>query len=238
MGNRPLIGITPWYNYEEGKLFIKDGYYEAIIRSGGLPVLLPLITEESLLDEYMKKCDGFLLAGGPDLDAMYYNENNMPYNGEISPDRDVMELHISKRAIEMNKPILGICRGIQVMNAALGGSLYQDIHVQVKDRNLIKHSQSAPKWYPTHNVFVEKDSKVWELFKKGQVQVNSFHHQAVKDVAPCFRITARSEDGIIEAIEHINCKFAVGVQWHPELMWQKNESFLGVFKALVKSCTG
>ena len=146
-----------------------------------------------------------------------------------------MELLIAKKAIEMNKPILGICRGIQIMNVAMGGTLYQDIYLQNKENNILKHSQSAPKWYPSHEISIKKDSWVWKSFMKGKSRVNSFHHQAVKEQAEGFEVTARTPDGIIESIEYINNRFCVGVQWHPELMWQKNIEFLNLFKELVSS---
>lgn len=122
------------------------------------------------------------------------------------------------------------------MNVAIGGTLYQDIYSQNTDKELIKHSQTAPKWYPTHKVKLEEGSIVKRAHGAEIIAVNSFHHQAIREPAPEFIVTGRSEDGIIEAIEHRNCKFAVGVQWHPEHMWNKDSSFLNLFKSFVKSC--
>lgn len=236
IGNRPLIGVTPWYDYDKSVTYIKPGYCEGVNEVGGLAVLLPMTTDEGMLLEIVDRFDGFLVSGGPDVDARYYGENNMPYNEEISPFRDLMEMFVCKKAIELNKPVFGICRGIQVMNAAMGGTLFQDIHAQVKDRELLKHSQSAPKWYPTHDVHIERNSRVWDAFKKEHAGVNSFHHQAVKDPAPGFRVTSRAIDGIIESIEYSGHVFAVGVQWHPELMWDRDREFLNLFKDFVGSC--
>jgi len=230
---KPLIGITPWYDYDKRITYIKDGYIEGVARAGGLPVLLPLTVDEEFLADIMTRFDGFLLSGGADIDAVYYGEFNRPYNGEISPHRDRMEMYIARRAVELNKPLFGICRGIQVMNVALGGTLYQDIFSQVKGRELIKHSQNAPKWYPTHDISIERNSIVGAAFEGDSVYVNSFHHQAVKDVAPCFKVTSWAADGIIESIEHKEHIFAVGVQWHPELMWQKDPVHLRLFDAFV-----
>jgi putative glutamine amidotransferase len=236
MPHKPLIGITPGYDYDKNMLFAKNGYYNAICESGGIPVILPVIQEQSILEELTERLDGFLLCGGPDLDARCFGEYNLPYTDEISPYRDGLEIYVSKRAVELVKPIFGICRGIQVLNAALGGTIYQDIYAQVPERQLIRHSQKAPVWYPTHKACIEKDSRLLGFLGKGCLDVNSFHHQAVRDVAPRFHVAACAEDGMIEAIEHDNHPFVVGVQWHPELMWQKDRSFLRLFEELVKAC--
>jgi len=198
--NEPVIGITPSFDYNENKMYINNIYCEAIILSGGMPVLLPVTEDEGLLSQMVEEFDGFLLSGGPDVDAVHWGEWNYSYNGEISPHRDKMELFIAKEAVAKDKPIFGICRGIQVLNVALGGTLYQDIYSQNKEKQLIKH-------------------KVRNAHGAESIAVNSFHHQAV----------------IIEAIEHKNCKFAVGVQWHPEHM-KRDLSFLNIFKYFVSSC--
>lgn len=234
--NRPVIGITAGYNYDKKLAFIKEGYCEGVNEAGGIAIMLPLTDNEEILLQMIDTCDGFLLTGGPDVDAKYFDEENLPFNQEISPIRDAVELFIAKKAIKLNKSVLGICRGIQVMNVALGGNLYQDIHAQIKDSILIKHSQDAPKWYPTHKVSIKRGSKLWNTCKNDIISVNSFHHQAIKDVAKDCQVTAKSSDGIIEAIEHIENKFAVGVQWHPELMWQSDPEFLNLFKDFIISC--
>ncbi|ABN53364.1 MAG TPA: peptidase C26 [Hungateiclostridium thermocellum] len=234
--NEPVIGITPSFDYNENKMYINNIYCEAIILSGGMPVLLPVTEDEGLLSQMVEEFDGFLLSGGPDVDAVHWGEWNYSYNGEISPHRDKMELFIAKEAVAKDKPIFGICRGIQVLNVALGGTLYQDIYSQNKEKRLIKHSQNAPRWYPVHKVMLKAGSKVRNAHGAESIAVNSFHHQAVREPAPDFIVTGTSEDGIIEAIEHKNCKFAVGVQWHPEHMWKRDLSFLNIFKYFVSSC--
>jgi putative glutamine amidotransferase len=237
-GFRPLIGVTPWYDYDKKITYIKKGYLEGILKAGGMPVLLPVTVDDMVLDEFAQKVDGFLISGGPDIDANLYGENNLPFNGEISPYRDYLEIFIFKVAIENDKPILGICRGIQIMNVAAGGSLYQDISSQVKNDEVIKHSQQAPRWYPTHDIDIENGSKIWDCFKKCRVCVNSFHHQAVKEVGKGFVVTSKAPDGIIESIEHTSHRFAVGVQWHPELMWEKDITHLKIFEKFVEASRG
>jgi len=231
---RPVIGITPGYDESGTMLFVKDGYYKGLMEAGGLPLILPLTGDKSTLEEYFEICDGFLLCGGPDMDARHFGEENMSYNGEICPIRDEMEMFIARRAIELKIPIFGICRGIQVMNVAMGGSLYQDIVTQIKDRDVIKHFQSAPYWYPTHEIHIERGSRIWNIYKKEKVGANSFHHQSVKNVAPGFIATSRASDDVIESIEYGNHPFAVGVQWHPEIMWEKDDSHLEIFRAFVR----
>jgi putative glutamine amidotransferase len=235
LGKKPLIGITPGFMKDKNKLYIPKGYMDGVISAGGLAMLLPLSREDGILEEAMDRCDGFLLSGGADIDAKYFGEVNFRYNGEISPFRDYLEIFLAKRAVEQGKAVLGICRGVQVLNVALGGTLYQDIYSQIKDRELLKHSQDAPDWYPIHDIHVEKGSKVWKWFEKESIGVNSFHHQAVKEPGKGLKITAWSEDGIVEAVEHEGSTFAVGVQWHPELMYQENAEFLKIFEALVKA---
>ena len=232
----PLIGVTPWFDYDKHLTYIKKGYCEGIMKAGGMPVLLPLTTDEEILSQATSRCDGFLLSGGPDIDPKYYGENNMVYNGEISPYRDVMEVYIVRKAIENEKPVLGICRGLQIMNAALGGTLYQDILTQMKESAPLKHSQEAPRWYPTHDILIERNTRVWSWFEQERAGVNSFHHQAVKEVAPGFKVTSRAADGVIESIEHETHRFAVGVQWHPELMWQEDLKQIKIFEDFVRVC--
>lgn len=234
---RPLIGLTPGYEYDKSMIYTKDGYYEAVLRTGGTPVTLALTSEHEVLDQYVECVDGFLITGGPDVDARFFGEPNRPYNGFISPLRDAMEVRLIQKAITAGKPVFGICRGVQMMNVAMGGSLYQDIPAQIKSREILKHSQEAPVWYPTHDITIEKDTVIWKVYGGEQADVNSFHHQAVKVPADCFRITSISEDGIIESLEYKDAgQFAVGVQWHPELMWQKNEVHLELFRQFVHAC--
>ncbi len=231
---KAIIGITSGYDYDKEMSFVKSGYYEGIVNAGGLPVGVLPIQDEKYLDGIIDLCDGFLLSGGPDVDAIHFGESNLTFGGEISPCRDYSELYIARKAVMLNKPILGICRGIQVLNIAFGGTIYQDISAQFEDGNYVKHSQTAPKWYPTHSINIEENSLIHHIFNGTNIRVNSFHHQAVKDVAPEFKVAAVAEDGIIEAIERKDGNFAVGVQWHPELMWQKDKIFINLFKALVE----
>ena len=234
---KPVIGITAAFDFEKCTSNLRDDYYEAIIQCGAVPVLIPVTEVKGVWVEYLDICDGIVLSGGPDIDAMYFGQNNMPYTGEISPVRDVMELFLAKQALAMDKPILGICRGIQVMNIAAGGSIFQDIYAENNpDRKLMQHSQSAPRWYQIHNINIVENTCLFGIYGKEALRVNSFHHQAVNEAAPGFTINAYSEDGIIEAVSNENKKFALGVQWHPENLWRKDKKHLKLFERLIAVC--
>lgn len=232
---KPIIGLTARYDVKEDTLVVNTGYYRAILRVGGIPFIIPITTDVTENKEIMQNIDGVILTGGEDVDPKYFNETPIKEMGSISPYRDIQEMCIAKIALTNNIPILGICRGIQVLNIAAQGSIYQDIYSQIPNANLIKHSQNAPKWYATHEVRIEENTKLHQIINKRTIRVNSFHHQAVKDVCEEFTIAAKSEDGIIEAIEHKNNDFAIGIQWHPEVMWEKDNEYLKVFKSFVSS---
>lgn len=235
MSKRPIIGITCAFDYEQDRMVLRSAYYNGIIESGGLPVMLAITDNEDCIDEYLNLCDGFLISGGPDIDASYYGEDNLKFIGGISPDRDNMEIKIIKAAIKRDKPLLGICRGCQALNVAMGGTLFQDIYSQI-NKTLIRHDQDAPKWHAVHNVIIEKGSHMYEIFGEEKIRVNSFHHQAIKTLSDKFKATAFAPDGIIEAIEYTDKDFILGAQWHPELMWQKHPIFTKLFKYFVDKC--
>jgi putative glutamine amidotransferase len=240
---RPLIGITPGFNYDDERVSISKNCMDSINEAGGLAVLMSLTDNEEVLMDFIKRCDGFLISGGPDVDAKYYDEENLSFTGSISPLRDVMDIFIAKKAFEAKKPILGICRGNQVLNVAMGGTLYQDIDSQIKEKKILKHAQKAPIWHPTHEISIEKNSAIWKMFGKEIARINTSHHQAVRDIAPGFIATSKSSDGVIESIEYVGqcskeCEgnkkqFAVGIQWHPEALWKKDIIHLNIFKQFI-----
>lgn len=236
MAQKPVIGITSAFDYDKSFAYVKTGYYKGILKAGGLPVIIPAMEETDVLEELVDTVDGILLTGGPDLDARLFGEVNLPCNGSISPVRDTMEIYLARKTVERNKPLLGICRGAQLINVAFGGTLYQDIPSQIQEPQVLKHDQAAPAWYPFHDIYIEEGSRVSRWFTTKVAGVNSFHHQAVNVVAPGFIVTAKTEDGIIEAIESRNHPFVVGVQWHPEAMWEQNPALLAGFMDFVESC--
>lgn len=213
------------------RYYVSTDYVQAIEQAGGIPFLLPYVSDEDALNTMVASVDAILLPGGVDLDPVNFMEEPIQNLGKVDPDWDNLELTVARLALESDIPILGICRGVQVLNVAAGGSLYQDIPSQIK--TTLKHYQSAPRWHATHEVHVEADTKTYAMLGAETIRVNSFHHQSVKAVAPDFKITAKARDAVIEAIESKVHRFAVGVQWHPECMLERYPSFVDIFKALV-----
>jgi putative glutamine amidotransferase len=233
---KPVIGITTYSEQKPMKAYstVSMNYVRSVIMARGLPILLPVCEDIGLAQDYIDCLDGLLLTGGEDVSPLVYGENPIKEVDYFSPVRDEFEIRLVKLALEKNIPVLGICRGLQVMNAALGGTLYQDIFSQVKD--CLGH---FPKPLPVdelyHSVQIEKNSRLHRVFGKDRIKVNSYHHQSVKDPAVDFQVTARSSDGIIEGIEHRDKAFAVAVQWHPEDLTQRHPQFIKLFDALVQA---
>lgn len=211
-----LIGIICSHQWEDPQRFyVNSAYVHAVAAAGGTPVLIPH-QEESQLENILEQISGLLVPGGVDLDPIYFDQELHPKSGIIDPWRDQSDLVLIRGALARSIPILAICRGCQVLNVACGGSLIQDIESQI--RQPIKHRQEAPRWYPTHEIAIAADSLLARIYGAATIRVNSFHHQALDQIAPGFRVTARTSDGVVEAIESIDNRFVLGVQWHPELM--------------------
>ncbi|RMF92243.1 MAG: gamma-glutamyl-gamma-aminobutyrate hydrolase family protein [Nitrospinota bacterium] len=240
---KPYIGITCDYDSGEQRysvypgnpaLILRASYVEAIEQAGGIPVLLPVSAQLKIIDAYVDMIQGVLIPGSSsDLDPSCYGELPLPRLGPGNPLRADFELTITRKAFAKGRAILGICGGMQVLNVAFGGTLYQDIASQLPEA--IKHQQAAPGWYATHAVHIESGSRLQEICGGTSYRVNSFHHQAVKHVAEGFLVTARAEDGIIEGIERPGNGFVLGVQWHPERMYQRDQGARRLFEAFVQA---
>ena len=220
---QPVIGITG--NYTEQACKLAEGYYKSVVAAGGVPVIIPPVSDPDVILNTLCRLDGLILSGGGDHNPLWVGEQPSPKLGDVCGERDLPELLITQLAYNRQLPILGICRGIQTLAVALGGHVAQDIG----DIQEVKHSQSADRTTPTHTVTIEQDSTLYRLYQEsslpssfegtgGKLFVNSFHHQAVSDAGPKFCVVARATDGIIEAIESAEHKSILGVQWHPECL--------------------
>lgn len=212
----PRIGISA--NRKDGLSCVAETYVQAVLDAGGAPVIIPVITDIGALSELVAGLDGLVMSGGGDIHPLYVGEEPIPALQNVDPFRDEFDLILLRMATNRQIPVMGICRGHQVLNVAFGGSVYQDIHSQ-HDHPLLKHSQDMDRAYPSHTITLEPgENELRSLFGgKDRIAVNSFHHQAVKEIAPGFRAVATAPDGINEAIEAIERNF-FGVQWHPEAM--------------------
>lgn len=210
---RPLIGITG--NFGDKGLELAEGYYRSIEQAGGIPIAIPATENKASILGLLDRLDGILLSGGGDINPLCLNEEPLPQLHSVCPQRDVSELLITRLAYDRQIPILGICRGTQVLAAALGGKIHQDLQACLPDTELIKHSQDMPRYAVSHSVEAETGSLVASLLGE-KFFVNSFHHQAVSEAGPELRITAHAADGVAEAVESKTLKSVLGVQWHPE----------------------
>lgn len=240
---RPYIGIPcgttrnpEWSPALHGH---RETYISAVVAAGGVPLLLPLVDDEDVLRASYDLIDGLLLAGGGDVEPHHYGEEPIPELGAVDPLRDRVELWLARRAAAEAKPILAICRGIQVLNVALGGSLYQDIAAQL--RSEVVHNSSAIKqdWsYMAHELRLEPGSQLAQLLGVERLPVNSLHHQAVKAVAPGLQAVGWSPDGVVEALESTGGRFIIGVQCHPEaLQAEADVRWRSLFGRFVEACT-
>ncbi len=210
---RPLIGIST--NIDSKRIAVNTAYVQSVILSGGIPYMIPVTDNVEVLRQIVSRLDGIVFTGGEDIQPHYYGDTPHDKLEEVSPARDTFELMLMKMATDRNIPTLGICRGLQLMNIAFGGTLYQDLPSQ--HPSTINHRQENPGTIPTHTVSVVKGSKLAEVIKQEELQVNTFHHQAIKKLAPGFKAVAWSPDSVIEAIEAYPVRSIMGVQFHPEI---------------------
>jgi putative glutamine amidotransferase len=236
MNRKPIIGISGAYinhNKNSEGVYVHHDYHRSVAANGGIPIILPFINPDMSL-ETLPICDGIILSGGEDVDPEFFKQDPHPHLGQVILERDLVELAIVEYAKKNNIPLLAICRGIQILNVALGGSLIQDIPSQVKDS--IQHTQKIDRCRDSHWVTISKDSKLFKIIGSEHIRVNSLHHQAIDTVASDLRIVAKSSDGIIEAVEYINpATFMIGVQWHPESMARTSKAMNNLFAEFIKS---
>lgn len=228
-----LIGIVPLWDEAKKSLWMLPDYMDGILRAKGVPVMLPLTDDETVLRRLVSQCDGFLFTGGQDVSPSVYGAAKSAACGECCEARDAMEGRLLKMVLEEDKAVLGICRGIQFINASLGGSLYQDIPTEVETKEI--HRQAAPYHVPSHKVVLERGTPLAGLVRKEEIAVNSCHHQAVKRVADGLAVMAKAPDGLVEAVWMPEKSFVWAVQWHPEFFGGADEDNNRIFRAFVEA---
>ena len=228
---RPLIGITCDYDSADpAKFWLREEYAAAVLHAGGMPVLLAPLAGLHVGD-VAAKCNGFVITGGDfDIEPHHYGESPLPGLGKLNPRRSGFELELVHWAFRNDAPVLGICGGMQAINVAFGGTLYQDISTQLPGASL-NHRQGRST--RAHEVSIEPGTLLAGLLQKTATDTNSSHHQGVKEVAPGLRASGTAPDGIIEAIESRDSRFMLGVQWHPESLCVNDPLWLRVFEGLV-----
>ena len=239
----PTIGLTtialaPAGANRPPRLGQNRTYVQAVVRAGGLPLLIPHMEDRTLLRAVFERLDGLLLTGGEDIHPGHFGEAIHERCRSISPERDATELPLARWAVQEGKPLLGICRGIQVLNVALGGSLYQDIGSQCPAAGRHDWYPGFPRTLLAHGVALVDGTHLARLLDATEVEVNSLHHQSVKDLAPGLELAAAAPDGIVEAVEVRDHPFAIAVQWHPEELAGSDLRSQRLFEALVRAGRG
>ena len=230
---KPIIGLVPLIDEKKESFWMLPGYMDGITEAGGIPVMLPLTHDEGEIEELLDHMHGILLTGGHDVSPALYNEEPLKECAQTIEERDRMEMILLKKTLERDMPVLGICRGIQFLNVFTGGTLYQDLPTQRPTKT--EHHQSPPYDISVHEVTIKDDSKLFKLLGKSSIRVNSYHHQAVKDLAPSLETMALSEDGLVEALYMPHHRFLWAVQWHPEFSYMTDEASLQILEALIKA---
>lgn len=229
--DRPLVGISS--DIHESSMDVLADYVAAVEEAGGQPVIIPTCDHVKYLDALISHLDGLILTGGEDVSPIFYGEDPDSKLGHLNLFRDYSDIIIIRLAIRHKLPILGICRGMQLMNVAMGGSLWQDISM-CEHGFSIKHRQDADKSTVSHLIKIKSGSLLYNLVGKKEIFVNSFHHQCVKNIADGFRVTACAVDSVPEAIEGLERYNFLGVQFHPEGLFRQDPSMLNIFKNLIE----
>lgn len=240
--HKPLIGCTTYRKTSEQTppieiLGLMPTYLEAIVAAGGIPVMIPLGLQEADLKQILQRMDGVLIPGGGDVEPARYQGQWIPSIYGVDSDRDRVEMLVAQTAVASQKPLLAICRGVQVLNVALGGSLWEDVKDMMPGARRHDYFGSYPRNHLSHNVTIESDSVLARLLGTTETAVNSLHHQGIRRLAEPLQATAVAPDGLIEGVEVTNHPFAIGVQWHPENLMHDVPHMLGLFQGLVDAAS-
>ena len=233
--NKPVIGISAPLHPESRGYRVSHCYADAVAAAGGLPILIPAADSPEDVDSLLPSLDGILIPGGPDVDPLFYGEEPRQGLGLVIRSNDLFEMNFLRAARTAHKPILCVCRGMQVLNVTFGGTLIQDIPTQIP--GALRHMQiPVDREEPTHSVDIQKNTYLYEVYGTETILTNSFHHQCIQEVAPGFSVSAKARDGVIEAIEAKEERI-LGVQWHPEEMVHSRPEHFGLFRQLVKAAS-
>lgn len=234
---RKIIGIGGNLKFDVGGMFpgyarsyVNDDYVQAVKSAGGVPIILPVIDERELIRRQLQNIDAVILTGGYDVNPQLFGEEPHKLLGDTLKERDDFDMILIQESRKLGLPILGICRGLQILNVTAGGTLYQDC--SEADNSFVRHWQSHRPDQATHSITISEDSALFDIFGKN-TQVNSFHHMAIHKLAEGYRATAHAADGIVEGIESTTGSWVLAVQWHPEMMHRVSKNTLDMFKLLV-----
>lgn len=236
MKKKPVIGIIPLWDEEKESVWMVPGYLDGIRDAGGIPMILPLAPHMEDIGQLDSMIDGYLFTGGHDVDSHMYGEEPLPVCGTCCHERDILEKEIYGIAKAEDKPVLGICRGIQLINVLQGGTLYQDLPQQFSGTKEIEHHMIAPYDRTVHEVSITEGTPLYTLLEQKTLPVNSYHHQGVRTLGEGLEVMAVSEDGLVEGIYVPDKKFIWGIQWHPEFIYQKDDTARKIFRAFVEAC--
>ncbi len=231
---KPIVGVLPLYDEQRESLWMLPGYLNCLQRAGALPMVLPQRMDPADLEQILTLCDGFLFTGGHDINPSLYGEQPNSECGIWNEERDILEMELFRRAYACDIPMFGICRGIQFVNVALGGTLYQDIPTQYGRET--EHHMDPPYDRICHRVVLTKGTPLRRLLGCETMGVNSYHHQAIKQLAPSLHAMARSEDGLVEAVYAPQQSFLWAVQWHPEFSYCTDPHAMKVVAAFTDAC--
>ena len=233
---KPIVGVIPLFDEERDSIWMLPGYMEVLQLLGAVPIILPLHMDKEDFLRVSEMVSGYLFTGGHDVSPSVYGEKQHAGCGAVCTDRDSLEAMIYQYALEADKPVLAICRGIQLINALEGGSLYQDLPTEFTGTHIVEHHMEPPYDRTVHKVSIIKDSPLYQILLKDTLAVNSYHHQAVNRKADKLSVMAVSEDGLIEGLYRPDKRFIWGVQWHPEFIYQKDEDQRKIVKEFVRAC--
>ena len=224
-----IVGVTPLYCDEKESIWMLPGYIDMLQEAGVLPIILPTRATPGELAELNSICDGYLFTGGHDVDPALYGAKKSERCGTLNAERDTLERALFQLALETDKPVLGICRGIQLINAVSGGTLYQDL--ETERPSSVDHHMTPPYNRPVHQVTLQPGGFLSDILRKNTIGVNSYHHQAIQKLAECLRVEAVAEDGLIEGVSYPGKRFVLAVQWHPEFSYRDDANSRAIVRA-------